>query len=259
MRRLVFPVAGLAGLALAVVPALASHEEITTSGSSFSPNKTAVKPGENHEVTIRNGGMGNHNLLWEDGAQGESGATQSTANFTNWSVTRTFDSEAEGEYVFYCSVHGDPDSGMRGIVYVNAAGTVPGGGTPPGTTTTTTSTTPPPGTTTQTQPPPPPPGGTTSTTPPPGSDTTAPRMSAVRARANRRGVRVVLTLSEAADVTVRLVRRGRRVARRTFSVDDGVAVLRIRRALRRGRYRLRLAAVDEAGNRRTRRLSTRVR
>ncbi|HEV3002145.1 MAG TPA: plastocyanin/azurin family copper-binding protein, partial [Solirubrobacteraceae bacterium] len=234
MRRLMLPVAGLCGLAVAVVPALAANQDVRTSGTSFVPSQVAVKPGE--KVTIRNLGRGFHNVHWEDRALAEF-----PPSTDEWQTERTF--TAPGEYRFYCDPH--RDSGMRATVYVNDAGTVPGSGG--GTTTSTTTT--PTGTTTS---PEPPPGGTTttSTTPPPPPDTAAPRASAVRAFATRRGVRLRMTLSEPAKVTVRVLRRGRRVARRTFSVTRGGAVtVRVRRALRPGRYRVRLTLVDAAGNR----------
>ena len=260
MRRLVLPVAGLAGLALAVVPALAADQTVTTSGNDFVPDEVGMQVGDT--VTIHNGGGGLHDLNWADG--GDPG--QPIENTSDWSEQRTF--SANGEYVFFCDVHGSATSGMRGTVYVNDAGTVPsgdgGGGGGGGGGTTTTSTTPPPGgTTTETTPAPPPPGGTTTSTtgtPPPSGDSTPPSVSNARARATRRGVRIVMSVGEPARVTVRVLRRGRRVARRTFTVrQSGLVVLRIRRALRRGRYGIRLTLVDAAGNAATRRLSARVR
>lgn len=243
MRRALLPLAGLCGLALAVVPALAANQDVRTSGLSFVPDKVAVKPGE--KVTIRNLGRGFHNVHWEDRTLAEF-----PPSTDEWQTERTF--TAPGEYRFYCDPH--RDSGMRGTVYVNDAGTVPGSGG--GTTTSTT----PAQTGTTTSPPPPPGGTTTSTTPAPPPDTTAPRASGVRVRATRRGVRVRMTLSEPAKVTVRVVRRGRRVARRTFTVTHaGEATLRVRRALRRGRYAVRLTLADAAGNRSARSLRARVR
>lgn len=245
MRRLALPSAALAGFALAVVPALADDRTVTTSGNTFSPNRVAVAPGDT--VTIHNGGMGLHDLNWADGAPGRPDESP-----TDWSTERTFTSA--GEYVFFCDVHGSATSGMRGTVVVGDAAT----------TTTTTTTT---GTTT---PPPPPPTTTTtgttttgtSTTPPPppaGGDTTPPRVTSARGAATRRAVTLRLTLSEAATVTVRVLRRGRRVARRTFAVEDGAVVLRVRRAFSPGRYAIRVAVVDEAGNRTSRSLTARVR
>src|SRR5215213_2063092 len=114
MRRLLLPVAGLAGVALAVVPALAADQTVTTSGNNFSPNRIGMVVGDT--ITIHNGGGGLHDLNWADG--GDTG--QPVENTTDWSEERTFN--ANGEYVFYCDVHGSPTSGMRGTVYVNDTG-----------------------------------------------------------------------------------------------------------------------------------------
>ena len=246
MRRVVLPVAGLCGLAVAVVPALAADQTVSTSGSSFVPADVAVRPGE--KVTIHNGGMGYHDLNWADGAPG-----QPVEGFHDWSTDRTFD--APGEYVFFCDVHGSPTSGMRGRVHVDDAGTVPGSGGGGGGTTTSTST----------SPPPPPPGGatTTETTPAPApaeeEDTTPPRVTRVWRSASSRGVKVRLELSEPATITLRVLRRKRRIARRTFDAVAGEVTLRVRRPLAGGRYRLRLRIEDAAGNRARRSLAVRVR
>ena len=240
MRRLALPVAGLAGLAFAVVPALAADQTIDArSGPNrFEPPEVTINPGDS--VTFRNNGGGVHNLHWE----GKTEAEMSPGAV--WTYERKFDTP--GTYRFYCDPH---QSSMRGAVTV----TDPNGGGG-----TTTSTTPPPGTTETTPAPPPPGGTTTSTTPPPAADTTPPSVSNARARATRRGVRIVMAVSEPAKVTVRVLRRGRRIARRVFTVNDsGVVALRVRRALRPGRYSVRLALVDDAGNASTRRLRARVR
>ena len=256
MRRLALPFTAVLGFAVAVVPALADDQSVGTGSTSYTPDQVAVKPGE--KVTVSNTSGGFHDLHWVDTDENEEAAP----NTTSWSHDRTF--TTAGEYTFFCSFHGSETSGMRGKVFVNAAGTVPttgGGGT-----TTTTTTTPPPTTTTGTSTTPPPPGGTTttgtSTTPPPppggSADTTPPRVTSARGSATRRVVTVRLTLSEAATITVRVLRRGRRVARRTFERDGGAVVLRVRRAFRAGRYSVRLALVDDAGNRTTRSLTVRV-
>ncbi|HEX2085226.1 MAG TPA: plastocyanin/azurin family copper-binding protein [Solirubrobacteraceae bacterium] len=256
MRRLAFPVAALCGLALAVVPALArDNQSVGTNGNRFVPDKVAVKPGEKVTISNTNGGAGPHDVVWTDGAPGYGPANQSP-----WTHERTFPNA--GTYVFYCSVHGSPSSGMRGTVHVNDAGTVPsggGGGTTTGGGGTTTQTQPPPTTTT---------GTTTSTTPgtnplppPPPDEEGAPRVSNARAAASRRRVVVRMTVSEDATVNLRLFRGVRRVARRTYEVEAGRVTLRLRlrRALRPGRYRVRLVLVDAAGDRATRTLSARVR
>jgi len=253
VRRLTLPLAAALGFAVAVVPALADDQSVGTGSTQYTPDEVAVKPGE--KVTVANTSGGFHDLHWVDTNENEEAAP----NNTNWSHDRTF--AAAGEYTFFCSFHGSEDSGMRGKVFVNDAGTVPGTG---GGGTTTTSTTTPPSTTGTSTTPPPPGGGTTtgtSTTPPPpggGADTTAPRVTKARGSATRRVVTVRLTLSEAATVTVRVLRRGRRVARKTFDVQDGAVVLRVRRAFKAGRYAIKLALVDEAGNRTTRSLTARV-
>jgi plastocyanin len=257
MRRLALPAAGLCGLAVAVVPALAADREIKTSGSSFSPSDVTVAPGDS--VTIKNSG-GNHDLYWKDGAPGHPGPAPEVGDTGQWSSSRSFTADdVDKSFRFFCSVHSDDQGvGMDGIVRVSAddggGGTTTGGTTTGGTTTG--------GTTTggATPPPPPPPGGTTpSTTPAPSeADGTPPRVTGVRRSATRRGVEVRLTLDEPATITVRLFRGARRVARQTFVVDDGSVRLRLRRPLRPGRYRVRLALVDGAGNRATRSLSVRV-
>ena len=248
MRRLALPVAGLCGLALAVVPVLAADQTITTSGNAVSPKDVTLAPGE--KVTIHNGGGGFHDLYWDDGAAGHPSA--GFGDNTDWSTERAFAADDAGKsFRFYCSVHGGPGgSGMSGIVRVSSPGG--GGGT------TTTSTTPPPGgTTTSTTPPP----GDTNTNPsanPPPADTTPPRVTGARGTATRTGLRVRLTLSESSTITLRLLRHGRRIARRTYHVRSGAVVLRLSRRLKRGRYAIRLLVLDASGNRATKSLSARV-
>ncbi len=229
MRRLALPLAGLCGLALAVVPALASDKQINASGTSWSPDDVTVSPGD--KVTIANPNGGNHDLYWKDGAPGHPGPAENIGDPNPWSSERTFGEADVGKtFRFFCSVHSDDQgNGMDGIVRVVAAGSSSG---------TTTTTQPGGTTTTSTTPPPPPPGGTTTTSttppPPPGEDTTAPRATNPRSSASRRGVTVRITLSEAATITLRVYRGPRRIARRVFDVESGRVTLRLRRALRRG-------------------------
>lgn len=104
-----------------------------------------------------------------------------------------------------------------------------------------------------------------SGSPPPGAATTpsdtlapllsvrAPRSLSVR-RLRRRGVPVTLTPSEDGSLVVELrTRHGRRLARATAPARAGHAtVLRVRaKRARPGRLRLRIVALDRAGNRRT--------
>ncbi len=110
--------------------------------------------------------------------------------------------------------------------------------------------------------PPPPVGGTTLTdTLAPQLGVSAPRATTAR-RLRRRGVIVTLTPSEDGRLVVELRNRsGRRLARVTADGHAGVAAkLRVRaRRARPGRLRLRIVAIDLAGNRRTisRRLTAR--
>jgi hypothetical protein len=85
----------------------------------------------------------------------------------------------------------------------------------------------------------------------PTGDRTAPRIASVKLL--RRNRRVRYSLSEPARVTIRVQRRvGRRWVRaRTLRQAGRAGVNRKRLALRRGRYRLIVSAVDSAGNRAT--------
>jgi plastocyanin len=221
MRRLMLPLAGLCGFALAVVPALAEDQSIQAlSGPDrFEPKEVTVQPGE--KVTISNNGGGLHNVHWDDRGQAEMpvGAV--------WTTERSFPSA--GTFRFYCEPHGSEGGvGMSGVVRVEGGA---------GTTTT------------------PPPGGTT-TTPAAGDDGPA-VIERVRARGTRRGVRVTLLLSEPATVRARLLRGFRVIGRRTVEVLDELT-FRIRRPLRAGRYRLRLVIEDADGNITRRLLRVRV-
>jgi plastocyanin len=234
MRRLALPVAALCGLALAVVPALAADAVIDArSGPNrFEPSTVTINVGD--KVTIRNTlGNGLHNVRWEDRQEAEMDVGP------QWTTERRF--TTAGTYRFYCEPH--RGGGMVGTVNVQG---------PPATSV--------PGTTsTQEQPPPPPPTDTGGTVPsPPPPDTTAPAATRTRVLASRRGVRLRFTLSEPAEAIVRVLRRGRRVARRTFDLRAGRVSVRVRRALRPGRYRIRLTLVDAAGNRSSRSLRARV-
>lgn len=103
--------------------------------------------------------------------------------------------------------------------------------------------------------PPPPSGGGTppADTLAPAVSVSAPRELSVR-RLRRRGVRVRLTPSEDGRLVVELRNRaGRRLARATGEAHAGVATaLRVRpRRVRAGRLKLRIVAIDLAGNRTT--------
>src|SRR3712207_836393 len=101
-RVLVLIAAGLAGASLAVVPALASHETVTVSGTSWSPERVAVDVDENHDVAFTNNSGFTHNLTWTGSPQPDDNPNQANGNL--WSKTVTFDTEAVGEYRFECTL-----------------------------------------------------------------------------------------------------------------------------------------------------------
>ncbi len=226
MRR-ALPLAAVAGFAVAVVPALAADQTIqATSDDTFNPADVTLNVGET--VTIANSNAGSHNVRWED----ESAARMPVGKM--WETKRTF--SAAGTYRFYCEPHGGPGGdGMSGVVRVSAQSTTTGQTTGPA-----------------------PSPGVTPTAPASG-DSTAPRLTRVRARATRRLLVLRLTLSEAASVRVE-VRSGDRTIRRRFRGRAGSQAFRVRSALRAGRLTIRLSARDSAGNsspRRTLRLRVR--
>jgi plastocyanin len=225
IRRVALPAAALAGLAVAVVPALAADQTVrATMDDKFSPETVTVAAGE--KVTIVNENQGFHDLKWNDRPQREFAAG------ANWTSERAFTAADDGKVFRYvCQIHSDGSStGMVGRVVVGSGSA----GTAPPTQTGTGST------------PPPAPGGT-RTRP---RDTRAPRLTRPVARATRSGVTVTLRLSEPASVSVNVTRRGRRVVLRTFRVRrSGRATLRIRRRLATGALVVRVRAIDASGNR----------
>ena len=90
---------------------------------------------------------------------------------------------------------------------------------------------------------------------PPAQDATAPQVTKLRL-VHRRSVR--FTLSEAARVTIRIKRRHHKAIVVKRTVAPGRIKLRLRHALRHGRYAIRVTAVDAAGNRGIRTTKTRV-
>jgi plastocyanin len=222
-KRITLLAAGLAGLALAVVPAVAADQEVrTTSGNRFDPDEVTVDAGDT--VTVRNSSQGFHNVHWADRSEAELEPSP-----TQWSSQRTFTAADAGkEFRFWCDPH--QGSGMTGVVRVGGSGT--GTGTATGTGTQTT------------------PTGTQTTTQPPGADTTAPVLTTLSGAATRRLLRLRFASDEDATVRVRVIQRGRTMARRTVAAQAGrTRAVRIRRRLRRGRLTVRLSATDAAGNR----------
>jgi plastocyanin len=125
-RVVVLALAGGAGLAAAIVPALAADQTVMTSNdNTFTPATVTINVHE--KVTFQNqAGAGDHNLHFESSSSPENQPTVAP-----WTITKTFDTP--GTFGFYCDVH--RASGMVGSVVV----VDPGGG---GTTQTTTDTTP---------------------------------------------------------------------------------------------------------------------
>lgn len=255
MRRWLFPLAGAAGFAVAVVPALAHDESVGTTRSDWTKKELAIAPG--HKVTIENTG-GYHDLHWSDGAKGV--PEPSVA----WTSARTFAADDDGKAIrFRCTVHND----MVGTVHVNSGETVPepgattGDGTTTGSSTTTTGTT---TTGTTTGDGTSGGGGTTAggATDPAGEETppadrTAPRVSRLVARVQRRRLVVRLRLDEAARVTLRVTRARRSVARGSFRARAGANRLALRRSVPPGSLRVRVVVTDRGGNATRRNLTVR--
>jgi plastocyanin len=231
--------AALAGLGLAVLPALAVDQTVNaTSSNDFTPSAITIDVGDT--VTWNNIG-GEHNVHFDDGSFDQ----PANPVDSRWTVQRTFNTP--GVFSYVCEEH----SNMTGTVTVNAAGPGSGSGT-------------------QTDPDDAGPGGD-STRP---SVTrfalsrtrfrvgAAPTATVARQRA-KRGSAFRFRLSEAADVRIaiaRAVRRGGRtryVAKgslRRRNLDAGPASISFsgrigRAALAAAAYRATITATDDAGNR----------
>jgi plastocyanin len=241
MRRTLLALAGVGGLATAVVPALAADQSVKVEDYRFAPAAIAVKPGDTVTISRDGTAYAMHDVHWADRTAAELAPT--TADFT---VTRTFTAADDNQsFVFFCDVH--RSVGMTATVYVNDAGTVPAA--PPPTTTGPSSgypTTPAPSTTT------PAPSTTTGAPSNGGAPVSAPRLRAAILRASaRRGLIVRVTLDSAARVSA-VVRRGRARARTiAFSARRGTTRHVLLRHPRRGRYALTLRARDASGPRST--------
>lgn len=128
-RTLLLGVVGLAGLAAAVVPALADQPPIAATsqgGNLFTPSTETITAGQT--VTWQHtAGDGGHNVHFVGEPTGFSDRPDGQASTGQWSYSRRFD--APGTYTFYCDPHArvNPDgtaSGMSGTITVTA-------GTPP--------------------------------------------------------------------------------------------------------------------------------
>lgn len=119
--------AGLCAAALALFaasPAYADNQQVQVEENVFVLPGVAVKPGESVTWNKPNR-IDRHNVHFED----EKFEQPTDPLLEPWTATRTFTTEAPGTYRYYCEEHGGPGgSGMSGIVYVNATGTVPGMG-----------------------------------------------------------------------------------------------------------------------------------
>jgi plastocyanin len=149
LRKRYVALAGLLGVAAAVLPAIASSEtpaiEAVNAGlysHYWSPSQASVAAGG--VVTLRNQSATAHGVEWVGGpakpecTSGVPVGTSPTASGTNWSGTCTF--AQAGTYTFYCTVHG-PE--MTGTITVSAAGvTTNTNPNPPSPTTPTTPTSP---------------------------------------------------------------------------------------------------------------------
>lgn len=149
-----------------------------------------------------------------------------TGFVTTGSYERTF--PQAGTFSFFCQAHPQ----MEGTITVGSGATP----TPSPSPTATPPASPPPVDIT------PPPGG--------GNDTVKPAVSRVRAQALRRAVRVRFRLSEAATVTIRVLRGGKLIKAQRVQAGAGTRSVTVRsRRLRAGRYTIRIEARDAFGNR----------
>lgn len=250
MRRSVTAVAcavAASALAVAVLPALAAdhvvrlaadHVVRAKSSNTFEPKSISIQVGDT--VTWGNDG-GFHNVRFE-GASSGTPPTPEPPNGPGWTANppkRTF--STAGQFRYYCEAHASsPTSGgMTGVVVVGGAG-----GGPPG-------------------------GGGGGGEPAPGGGTVGdaekPRISSFRVNpasfctrrsrtCRRTGARLRFTLSEDADLSVRIDRLRPRLSPgiRTLELDGrnkGRNTVRFAGSgLKAGRYRVLVTAKDAAGN-----------
>src|SRR5688500_14274516 len=121
-------VSSFAGIASAGTNA--SETVYTTTRNSFVPYDVTVTEGQS--VRFADGSFGGTHEL-------RIGDELVVPPSSGWDVTRTF--PTAGTFIFYCSLHGTPEAGMRGTVTVTPVGPTP---TTPTNTTPTPPPTPPP-------------------------------------------------------------------------------------------------------------------
>lgn len=218
MRRRVIAIPLGLVLALATAPSLAADQSVrATSSSTFSPSTVTIDVGDT--VTWSNDG-GIHNVRFDDGSFEE----PSEPSFASWTASRRF--TAPGTFRYFCEAHGQSGGrGMSGTVVVRGAQE-------------------------------PPPGGEPSDTTPPDIDSLRVAPSTFCNRKTKRcrkvGAQIRFTLSEAASVTGRVIRRrdGKRI--RSLKIDGKAGSNRVKysgKGLALGKYRLELTPRDAAGNR----------
>jgi plastocyanin len=227
-------------LAFPASVALAADHDVGTGAVSYSPNDLSVAVGDT--VTWRNTSGGFHNVHFDDGT------VNAPPSNADWSYPRTF-TEA-GEYRYHCDFHGP---GMSGVVRVGTSAPTP---TP---TPTATPTAPP-------DPDPDPsatPGPSATPTPDPGGSAPPPVAATIddlRVRRRAKGGRVRLRAAvgpAGTELTIVVRRAGKRVGRRTVTVQEAGVVaftVRLNRATRRALRRagkLRVQVVLTAGDART--------
>ncbi len=248
MRALAAGLLAAAGLVLAAVHPAGSQTgtppaQVTVANNDFSPDPVSITAGGTVRWTFAGPDL-NHTVTSDDSSpqafESDPGemAPLHTAGDT---FDVTFPNP--GSYEYLCRVH---PMTMRAVVVVAAA-------LPPTTTTAPTATTAPPTPPPAPPAPPPPPAPAPPTTGAGRPDTVAPGL---RRLSIERGV-LRVTLSERARLVVqihRADRRGRRTGRALVSIRrqgaEGANRIRLRtRALRSGRYVVRVRATDRAGNR----------
>jgi plastocyanin len=226
MRKLVvLPVAALAGAAIAVVPALAANQNVTLSDNAFTPATVTVSVGETVTWDYPSGSSV-HNVHFDDGSFNQPPQPAPPGVPGVWPVSRKFDTP--GEFTYLCDAHAQT---MKGKVVVLAAGQSGGGGG----------------------------GGTTDTTPQAGPepDYDSPVVTGLKAKAQRKQLRLTFTIDEIAKMVVRVRRDGKLVLSRKISIGaPGKHVLAVKGTLPKGRLSVSIAFTDDAGNRTARTLKT---
>jgi plastocyanin len=88
---------------------------VAVTDNVYAPRVVRVDPGTT--VTWTNEGFNDHNVLASEEGQFPDIATSSLE--PGMSASRTFD--APGLYSYYCSIHGTPTRGQRGLLVVDAS------------------------------------------------------------------------------------------------------------------------------------------